>query len=150
MDEGMNENVNKKNENMDEVVSESVNEDIVAGESRTNKKDYASVKYGVFMEKINTKLRRIMLTNPFVQKGELIELLKATVSIEKDIGNDKGLDEKVKVDLVTRLDTFAWFMTSMIDEIADLEKVSNKGSESVHSGVFDEEGEGESSLDYFG
>lgn len=91
---------------------------------KDNKKDYTSVKYGVFMEKINTKLRRIMLTNPFVQKGELVDLLKATVSIEKDIGNDKELDNSVKTDLVTRLDTFAWFMTSMLDEISDLEKAS--------------------------
>lgn len=102
-------------------------------------KDYSSVKYGVFMEKINTKLRRIMLTNPFVQKGELLELLKATVAIEKDIGNDRDLDEKVKVDLVTRLDTFAWFMTSTLDEISDLEKTSKI-----------QEGFSEGDQDYFG
>lgn len=107
----------------------------------SDKKDYSSVKYGVFMEKINTKLRRIMLTNPFVQKGEILDLLKATVSIEKDIGNDKELDEKVKVDLVTRLDTFAWFMTSMLDEISDLEKVSRSGKE---------ESSLEEEQDYFG
>ena len=93
-------------------------------EKEKDKKDYTSVKYGVFMEKINTKLRRIMLTNPFVQKNELVDLLKATVAIEKDIGGDSELDDKVKSDLVTRLDTFAWFMTSMIDEIVDLEKAS--------------------------
>ena len=101
-------------------------------------RDYASVKYGVFMEKINSKLRRIMLTNPFVQKGEIIELLKATVSIEKNISNDKELDEKVKIDLVTRLDTFAWFMTSMIDEIADLEKAS-KNQEGEVGGDLEED-----------
>ncbi len=108
-----------------------------------DKKDYSSVKYGVFMEKINTKLRRIMLTNPFVQKGDLLELLKATVSIEKDIGNDKELDQKVKTDLVTRLDTFAWFMTSMLDEIADLEKASKIQTE--NQGV-----ETKEDPDYFG
>lgn len=121
-----------------------MDEDKVGGDR--NQKDYASVKYGVFMEKINTKLRRIMLTNPFVQKGELIELVKATVSIEKDISKDKLLDEKVRVDLVTRLDTFAWFMTSMIDEIADLEKATSKSSENTEpSGWADGGG-----LDYFG
>lgn len=122
-------------------------EDMVGRDGR-NQKDYASVKYGVFMEKINTKLRRIMLTNPFVQKGELIELVKATVSIGKDISNDQLLDESVRVDLVTRLDTFAWFMTSMIDEIADLEKINNKSSENTdHPSEF---GGGERGLDYFG
>src|SRR3989338_7467405 len=95
----------------------------------SQQRDYTSVKYGVFMEKINAKLRRIMLTNPFVQKGELVDLLKATASIEKDISNDKELDEKVKTDLVTRLDTFVWFMSSLLDEITDLEKVSTKNLE---------------------
>ncbi|HLD41553.1 MAG TPA: hypothetical protein VJB06_00820 [archaeon] len=107
-------------------------------ELAADKKDYTSVKYGVFMEKINTKLRRIMLTNPFVQKSELVELLKATVSIEKDIGNDKELDNKVKTDLVTRLDTFAWFMTSMLDEITDLEKAS-KNQEKVEGELIEKD-----------
>lgn len=114
-------------------------------EERSREKDYTSVKYGVFMEKINSKLRRIMLTNPFIQKGELIELVKATVAIEKDIGNDKGLDEKVKGDLITRLDTFAWFMTSMIDEIHDLEKVA-KPAEMKEESV----NQYQEDLDYFG
>ncbi len=111
----------------------------------TKQKDCTSVKYGVFMEKINTKLRRIMLTNPFVQKGELVELLKATVSIEKDIGNDKELDDNVKTDLVTRLDTFAWFMTSMLDEISDLEKASKNQLEKDAEEEFPDEDQ-----NYFG
>ncbi len=116
-------------------------------EKEGGQKDYASVKYGVFMEKINTKLRRIMLTNPFVQRGELVELLKATVSIEKDIDKDQQLDQNVRLDLVTRLDTFAWFMTSMIDEIADLEKVSQKTSQNPpEEEKFGDGGD----LDYFG
>ncbi len=106
-----------------------------------NEKDYVSVKYGVFMEKVNTKLRRIMLTNPFAQKGELVDLLKATIEIEKNIDGDIQLEENVKKDLVTRLDTFAWFMTSMIDEIGDLERAAKNIEKEVE---FKEE------LDYFG
>ena len=100
------------------------------------------VKYAVFMEKAHQKLRRIMLANPFAQKGELVELLKATVAIEKDIGSDKEIDDIVKRDLVTRLDTFAWFMTSMIDEMGDMERAAKNIEKQVEPQ--------EEVLDYFG
>ena len=117
-------------------------DDKIENAQADEKEQVSHVKYGVFMEKVNTKLRRIMLTNPFAQKDELVELLKSTMAIEKNIGDDKELDGTIKRDLVTRLDTFAWFMTSLIDEIGDLEKAAKNIEKEV--------GSHEEVLDYFG
>lgn len=81
------------------------------------------VKYGVFIEKLCTKLRRLSLIGAYNHKKEIGGLLKSTLDAQKEIKEDKNLDEATKSSLLLRTDTLSWFMGSMIEDIQEAEEI---------------------------
>ncbi len=95
----------------------------VASETRNTN---TGIKYGVFIEKLCTKLRRLSLIGAYKHKKEIGSLLKSTLDAQKQIKDDKDLDENTKNGLLLRTDTLTWFMGSMIEDIQDAEEINKK------------------------
>jgi len=89
------------------------------------KKANSQIKYGVALEKVSTQLRRLALIGALPHKQEVASLLKATIDLRGQIEGDAEIEDPLKNDLTTRVDTFAWFMHSMLEETQTAERLSS-------------------------
>ena len=86
---------------------------------------YKELRYGVALEKISTKLRRLALIGAFPHKKEIAEIAKASLELRNAIQADEGASDTTKTDLTIRIDTLVWFMHSLLEETQDLEKIQS-------------------------
>ena len=84
---------------------------------------YKELRYGVALEKISTKLRRLALIGAFPHKKELADIEKLSLDLRNTVQADEGLNSMIKTDLTIRIDTFIWFTQSLLEETQDLEKI---------------------------
>ena len=84
---------------------------------------YTELRYGVALEKISTKLRRLALIGAFPHKKEVADIAKASLELRNAIQVDEALKDFIKTDLTIRIDTLVWFMHSLLEEAQDLEKI---------------------------
>ena len=86
---------------------------------------YKELRYGVALEKISTKLRRLALIGAFPHKKEIAEIAKASLELRNAIQADETAADTIKTDLTIRIDTLVWFMHSLLEETQDLEKIQS-------------------------
>ena len=86
---------------------------------------YKELKYGVALEKISAKLRRLALIGAFPHKKEIAEVAKAGLDLRNAIQADESASDMIKTDLTIRIDTLIWFMHSLLEETQDLEKIQS-------------------------
>jgi len=84
---------------------------------------YKELRYGVALEKISTKLRRLALIGAFPHKKEIAEIAKVSLELRNAIQADENASDTIKTDLTIRIDTLIWFMHSLLEETQDLEKI---------------------------
>ncbi len=84
----------------------------------------SEVRYGIIMEKVCTKLRRLAMVGAFPHKAEVVNLLSSTAGLQKELTEDNNLKKETKDKLLTRVDTLNWFMGSLVDEIQEVEKLN--------------------------
>ena len=84
---------------------------------------YKELRYGVALEKISTKLRRLALIGAFPDKKEIADIAKASLELRNAIQTDENTSDTIKTDLTIRIDTLVWFMHSLLEETQDLEKI---------------------------
>ncbi len=90
---------------------------------------YKELRYGVALEKISTKLRRLALIGAFPHKKEIADIAKASLELRNSIQGDESLVDMIKTDLTIRIDTLVWFMHSLLEETQDLEKIQSNVSQ---------------------
>ncbi|MBI4163541.1 MAG: hypothetical protein HY512_01645 [Candidatus Aenigmarchaeota archaeon] len=93
-------------------------------EIRPTSEPESEIRYGIIMEKVCTKLRRLAMVGAFPHKAEVVNLLSSTAGLQKELTEDKNLKKETKDKLLTRVDTLNWFMGSLVDEIQEVEKLN--------------------------
>ena len=76
---------------------------------KTANEPEGAVRYGIIMEKLCTKLRRIAMVGAYPHKAEVADLLTSSLGLQKTVKDD---------------DTLNWFMGSLVEEIAEVEKLN--------------------------
>ena len=107
----------------------------------------SEVRYGIIMEKICTKLRRLSLMGAYPHKAEVANLLGSALGLQKELNEDNTLGKETKDKLLTRVDTLNWFMGSLVEEIQEVEKLnkpSGNQTTAPESSLIEED------FDYFG
>ncbi len=112
----------------------------------TNNQPEAEVRYGIIMEKVCTKLRRIALIGAYPHKVEVADLLTSTLGLQKELNEDSKLSKETKDKLLIRVDTLNWFMGSLMEEIQEVERLNKTtGNQTTEQQSVNEE-----EFDYFG
>ena len=106
----------------------------------------AEVRYGIIMEKLCTKLRRIAMVGAYPHKAEVADLLTSSLGLQKTVNEDQTLGKETKDKLLTSVDTLNWFMGSLVEEIADVEKLNKTTGNQTTA----PQNQGEEDFDYFG
>ena len=91
---------------------------------KTANEPEGEVRYGIIMEKLGTKLRRIAMVGAYPHKAEVADLLTSSLGLQKTVKDDESLGKDIKDKILTRVDTLNWFMGSLVEEIAEVEKLN--------------------------
>ncbi len=112
----------------------------------TKNQPESEVRYGIIMEKICTKLRRLALMGAYTHKAEVANLLGSSMGLHKELKEDGTLKNETKDKLITRVDTLNWFMGSLVEEITEVEKLNK----TTGNQTTEQQNTTEEDFDYFG